>query len=396
MARILIIVASSQVAGAQRNAARAAASRAARPGSAGNNGATPAHAPAADREAASNGTIANDAASGLGELFAPALRDVLRAGGHNVSWTTRAEWTASLSAPDEGESPEVIVVEAGRDLKDLKAAAGLCREVRGSAGGRAAALLAVLPAWRRNDRARAAALAALLEAGADDFLAGSASEAEIAARIGAMAQLVRTRGELEATREHLRLHLQTDELTRLLNRRFFFQAAHREYSRARRYDLELSCLMLDIDHFKRLNTSFGYECGDQALRAVAGILRDNTRDSDIVARFGEAKFVALLPETPIEGAIILRENVQRAIAEREFGWQGQVLPLSVSIGEAARQRNPSATSEARQAPENDDDAPSVAPSLREAVAGLLEEADSALFVAKRGVRYAPLPDTPAE
>ncbi len=324
------------------------------------------------------------------QAVALSLHDMLRAAGHNVAWTSRADWTATLSAPDEDTAPEIIVLEAGRDLKDLQTLNGLCREVRGAPGGRGAALLVTLPILRRTDRARATALAALLEAGADDFLISGANEAEIEARIGAMARLSRTRGELEATREHLRLHMQLDHLTRLLNRRFFFRAAHREYGRARRYDLELSCLMLEIDHFKRLCTHCGYEGGDQAQRDVADILRDNTRDSDIIARFGEGKFVVLLPETPIGGAITLRENVQRAIAAHQFTWHGQRLPLSASIGEAARERNANA-GEVRQAVDEDEDAPALSLSLREAMAGLLEEADAALFVAKRGVRYTALP-----
>jgi PleD family two-component response regulator len=86
-----------------------------------------------------------------------------------------------------------------------------------------------------------AAIPLLQDAGVDDFFSATALDCEILARISSLVQTARLRGELEATREHLRLHLQTDDVTRLLNRRFFFQAAHREYGRARRYDNELSC-----------------------------------------------------------------------------------------------------------------------------------------------------------
>jgi GGDEF domain-containing protein len=127
---------------------------------------------------------------------------------------------------------------------------------------------------------------------------------------------------------------------------------------------------------------FGYDCGDYVLRGVAGILRDSTRDSDIVARFSEDKFVVMLPETTIAGAISMGENIQRLISEMEFNWQGQNLPVSVSIGEAGRRRDEDAGSV--NAADEDDE--SVALSLREELAELLEEADAALFVAKRGVR----------
>jgi GGDEF domain-containing protein len=128
---------------------------------------------------------------------------------------------------------------------------------------------------------------------------------------------------------------------------------------------------------------FGYDCGDYVLRSVANILRDSTRDSDIVARFSEDKFVIMLPETPIDGAITMSENIQRLISENEFSWHGQTLPISVSVGEAARRCEGDAD---RVDAAADDDDETVALSLREELAELLEEADAALFVAKRGVR----------
>jgi GGDEF domain-containing protein len=139
--------------------------------------------------------------------------------------------------------------------------------------------------------------------------------------------------------------------------------------------------MINVDFFKRFNSMFGYDCGDYVLRGVASILRDSTRDSDIVARFSEDKFVVMLPETPIEGAISMGENIQRLISEDEFNWHDQNLPVSVSIGEAARRRD----SNADQVDADEDDE-TIALSLREELAELLEEADAALYVAKRGVR----------
>lgn len=311
--------------------------------------------------------------------------NVLIEAGHVVSLITRRDWKLGLlMAARDKRAPELIIVDAGRDSKEKELAAltELCRDIKESSTPHCASLLVALPAMRKGDRVRVAAIPLLQDAGVDDFISATALDCEILARISSLVQMARLRGELEATREHLRLHLQTDDVTRLLNRRFFFQAAHREYGRARRYDNELSCLMINVDFFKRFNAMFGYDCGDYVLRGVAGILRDSTRDSDIVARFSEDKFVVMLPETPIEGAISMGENIQRLISEMEFNWQGQNLPVSVSIGEAERRREEDAG--ALDASDEEDE--SVALSLREELAELLEEADAALFVAKRGVR----------
>jgi diguanylate cyclase (GGDEF)-like protein len=310
--------------------------------------------------------------------------NVLVEAGHVVSLITRRDWKLGLvMAARDKRAPELVIVNAGRDSRDLAALTELCRDIKISSTPHCASLLVALPPIRKEDRARMAAIPALQDAGVDDFFSATALDCEILARISSLVHMARLRGELDATREHLRLHLQTDDVTRLLNRRFFFQAAHREYGRARRYDNELSCLMINVDFFKRFNAMFGYDCGDYVLRGVAGVLRDSTRDSDIVARFSEDKFVLMLPETPIEGAISLGENIQRFINENEFNWQGQNLPVSVSIGEAARRRDEAAG--AVDASDVEDEG-SVALSLREALAELLEEADAALFVAKRGVR----------
>jgi diguanylate cyclase (GGDEF)-like protein len=220
----------------------------------------------------------------------------------------------------------------------------------------------------------------------------NAADADVLARVRLLTTLARTRTELEAAREQLRTQLQTDDQTRLLNRRFFFQAAHRECSRARRYNSELSCLMIEVDHFKRLCQITGFDCGEAMLRAVALVLRDLTRDSDIVSRFDEDKFAILLPETTIEGATRLREKIQQAVMASDFSWHSTPIPLSVSGGEANRNREVRAAEEAAHRLDLEDETPEEyidgePLSAREELAELLAAADAALFVARRGVRF---------
>lgn len=318
----------------------------------------------------------------------PALPFVrlLLAMGHIVSVVTTHDWTLEPALDTKDElKPELIIIDGAREVQPL---IEICQEVQRAV---APCCTSVLVALGANTDLGNDLINTLLNSGVDDIFVAGARDDEILARVNALSRLSRLRSELAVTRDYLRLHLQTDDITRLLNRRFFFQAAHREYGRARRYDTELACLMINVNFFKRLSATFGYDSSDHILRNVANILRDHTRDSDIIARFSEDKFVILLPETPIEGALAVQENIQRAISEHDWSWQGQQVPVSLSIGEAARKREIAPiASPSTDAEETDDSIPEeeavIALSLREELAGLLEEADAALFVARRGVR----------
>lgn len=330
------------------------------------------------------------------------LQDALEHTGHQVvMWPSGMAF--SVLARDLLDF-EIVVVQDGARLED---AVSLCRILKAATTQSGTCLLASLSqsVAAREATPVARRVRALQEAGADGILDGDAPVYEIASVVRTMSQLARARRELKVTHEQLRLQLQTDDLTNLLNRRFFFQAAHREYERSQRTNSSLSCLMIDLDHFRRLTEGFGFECCDAALRYVANVLRNVARDGDIVARFGEGKFVFLLPETGLSQAVQIGELLQRAVSERVFVWRGQALPITVSVGEATRRVQSKANlfGADNAAPANA--APGALPlseslemrasfSARDEIAALLEEADAALFVAKRGVRSSSLLDTP--
>ena len=222
----------------------------------------------------------------------------------------------------------------------------------------------------------------LQASGFDDWTAEDVSPVCIEARIGVLLRLAQTGRELDASRSRLARYMQVDETTQLLNRRYFFQNAQREASRARRYGHALACLMIDIDYLDEMNKTFGYASVEYVLRAVAYTVRQWTRDSDICGRFNERKFVVLLPETDIEGAISVRGKILDALDESRFEWEGQTLPVNVAIGEAERKIGvPTSDLHAPEESLNDD--PGAEPlSTREELASLLEDADAALNVAK--------------
>lgn len=99
-----------------------------------------------------------------------------------------------------------------------------------------------------------------------------------------------------------------DELTGLYNRRYLAEILEKEFSSAIRYKNELSCIMFDLDHFKKINDVYGHTFGDLVLRGISGCLQQTTRIQDFSFRYGGEEFMVLLPNTSIEGAMILAEK----------------------------------------------------------------------------------------
>jgi two-component system cell cycle response regulator len=139
-----------------------------------------------------------------------------------------------------------------------------------------------------------------------------------------------------ADRARLEVLALTDPLTHTHNRRALVERLTEELERARRYSLDLALLIVDLDHFKTVNDSYGHLVGDEVLRGVSAMLQREARAVDVVARYGGEEFVVILPETAAEGAIALAERIRERICNSppvpggEYGW----LRVTVSIGVA--------------------------------------------------------------
>lgn len=141
--------------------------------------------------------------------------------------------------------------------------------------------------------------------------------------------------ELASLTGKLRELATTDALTNLFNRRAFMDRAGAEWQRALRHGTPLSCVIFDLDEFKDINDSYGHAVGDEVLRVFGSLLRASVRASDIPARFGGEEFVALLPLTEEEGAMLLAERVRTRFFEHPvLDAQGQVVRVTCSAGVA--------------------------------------------------------------
>jgi two-component system cell cycle response regulator len=178
-----------------------------------------------------------------------------------------------------------------------------------------------------------------------DLLIGVASQAAVAIR---HAQLFQAQEE----------NALTDELTKLPNRRALAQQFLKEMQRARRHRKSIAFLMVDLDHFKEVNDTYGHLQGDAVLAEIASILTSGARESDVCARYGGEEFALILHETTDAGAKILAERIRAKVAAHTFPGG---LKMTISIGVAA-------TTEAAQ------------------FTSLIERADQALYAAKQGGR----------
>ena len=179
-----------------------------------------------------------------------------------------------------------------------------------------------------------------LEAGADDYLPKPYNEIELNARIYACLRTKSLRDELKEKNRQLEgvlskveLLAVTDPLTELYNRRHFGIIIRKEFAGTLRYNSPISCLMIDVDHFKSINDMHGHSAGDIVLKEIAQLIKKCLRKVDTLARWGGEEFAVLLPRTKKEDAFIVASRILGAISEYRF--PGVEKEITVSIGIAS-------------------------------------------------------------
>ncbi len=124
----------------------------------------------------------------------------------------------------------------------------------------------------------------------------------------------------------------TDPLTGILNRRYFFSQTEQEFERACRYGRPFSILMVDIDHFKSVNDTYGHAAGDEVIKATVKTVQELLRETDYFGRFGGEEFVVFLPETDLAAAQIVGERIVKSAAAHHIVVAGQTINITVSVG----------------------------------------------------------------
>ena len=172
-------------------------------------------------------------------------------------------------------------------------------------------------------------------AGADDFLAKPVQPLELKIRIAAMLRIRALTEALDQANRRLSELAHTDALTGIANRRRFEELYATEFERCQRYQRPMAVLTLDIDHFKRVNDTWGHGIGDEVLKAVSAVVAKSLRQSDHMARTGGEEFIVIAPESNPSGVLALGERLRRRVEGLEVQTEAGAVQATVSIGVAA-------------------------------------------------------------
>ncbi|MCP3901815.1 MAG: PleD family two-component system response regulator, partial [Desulfobacteraceae bacterium] len=201
------------------------------------------------------------------------------------------------------------------------------------------------------------------KSGATDYIGKPFIEEELQARIETHLQARQYVKKLKEMNDKLEVLATRDGLTGLYNRRVFNEMFQKQFFQALRYKRELSCILLDIDHFKNVNDSQGHLFGDYVLSELSGSLMANIRKADILARYGGEEFVIVLPNTQQDSAIAVGEKLRSVCEQKSFVKESNSRNITISVGVATLSVTGS------EKPEE-----------------LLEHADNALYEAKNSGR----------
>jgi diguanylate cyclase (GGDEF)-like protein len=142
------------------------------------------------------------------------------------------------------------------------------------------------------------------------------------------------RRQLQTVNLQLQRLSSTDRLTGLYNRGHWEDGLRHEYARHRRYDTHATLVMFDIDHFKRVNDTYGHQAGDKVIQLVAEVVREHVRDTDLAGRYGGEEFAVLLPDTDKSGGAIFAERLRVAVENLQVVHDGEVIRFTISLGVA--------------------------------------------------------------
>jgi two-component system cell cycle response regulator len=261
-------------------------------------------------------------------MLACAMKSFLENIGHEV---ILVEDGTSVFNVVETHSPDVILLDRLMPGVD---GTNICRRLKQNSD------TSGIPIIMLTDRGTLSDKVVGLSAGADDYIPKPCNDEELGALICAR---LRTKSEWDGLKQKTRKLQETldqvetlahlDPLTGIFNRRRLEEVLSAEFKRATRYRLPLSCLMLDIDHFKEVNDTYGHAAGDRVLCETVKIVQKSIRDVDTAARWGGEEFIVVGPNVTKEKACVAAERIRKAVSDHSFRSIGH-RSVTVSIGVA--------------------------------------------------------------
>ena len=168
--------------------------------------------------------------------------------------------------------------------------------------------------------------------GASDYLIKPFDGSELLARINVFLKIQELQNELKKKNALLEQLSITDTLTGLYNRRYFYEHINMHTAHVKRHPGAFGCLMIDIDHFKSINDTYGHDVGDKILKSVSGIMTKEMRSGEVLARFGGEEFIVCLCEVNEKEAVVAAERMRKAVEDANLAEDDNPVKITISIG----------------------------------------------------------------
>ncbi len=233
------------------------------------------------------------------------LKKCLHRSGFEIFTTTKSDEAVELV---ENLLPDLVLLDIMMPKKDGYC---ICEVLKSSAATKDIPVIFITSKNERQDKIKGFCI------GAFDYITKPFYTEEVEARVKNAINLKLSQDELKKKNSILEILAIRDELTVLYNRRYVLKRLDEEIERAKRYNRVFSCIMIDIDYFKKINDTYGHPIGDIVLRYMGEILRKSLRTVDIASRYGGEEFLLILPETDLAGTKSVAEKLRHIVCDAE-------------------------------------------------------------------------------
>ena len=255
-------------------------------------------------------------------LIAHVAKTILTKQGHEV--ILAQDGLAGLQAA-KSEHPDLILLDLIMPVMD---GYQVCQGLKGEDSTKEIPIIMLTSKAEPADKVKG------LELGALDYVVKPFDEGELIARVNIQLRLKQLYEALQEKNRQLRELANRDGLTGLYNHRYFHEQLSKDFLRAKRYHESLSCILLDIDYFKKFNDTYGHQTGDIVLSTLGQVIRDSIRDSDFAARYGGEEFALVLYHADRPTAVNVAERLRQMVEHCEVRDKDHVLHVTISLGVA--------------------------------------------------------------
>lgn len=255
-------------------------------------------------------------------LISHVAKTILTKQGHEV--ILAQDGLTGLQAA-KSECPDLILLDLIMPVMD---GYQVCQELKKEKGTQEIPIIMLTSKAEPADKVRG------LELGALDYVTKPFDEGELVVRVNIQLRLKQLYEALQEKNRQLQELANKDGLTGLYNHRYFHDQLCKDFLRARRYHESLSCVLLDIDYFKKFNDTYGHQTGDIVLSSLGQVIKDTVRDSDFAARYGGEEFAIVLYHTDGPAAFHVAERLRQVVEHCDVRDKDNVLHVTISLGVA--------------------------------------------------------------